>query len=233
MNLLTAYFEDFFSLVFPEVCQSCGNGLYKHEKLICTACTIDLPVTNFHTFKDNEVEKLFWGRVNFEFASAFLYFHRGNKVQQLMHQFKYKGKKEVGQVLGSMYGQTLANMDCWNTDCILIPVPLHPKKLHKRGYNQSEWIAKGLSDSLQIEYRNDILIRTVESSTQTKKNRFERWENVSSIFSVLHASDITNKHIILVDDVVTTGATIEACAATLLAAAPCKISLLALAVASK
>jgi len=227
------YFEDLLSLVFPEICNACGKPLYKHENLICNYCKVKLPYTNFHLQIENPIEKTFWGRVNIQKSSAFLFFHKGNRVQHLMHRFKYKGKKEVGELLGDLFGQELLKNNYFNDADIIIPVPLHPDKLKKRGYNQSEWLAIGISKGLSIPCQNTVLIRAVASSTQTKKNRFERWQNVETIFKVENPAAIEGKHIILVDDVITTGATVEACANTLLGAANCKVSFLALAYSSK
>jgi ComF family protein len=227
------YFEDLLSLAFPEVCNACGKSLYKHENLICNVCKVKLPFTNFHLHQENPIEKTFWGRVNIHQSSAFLFFHKGNRVQHLMHQFKYKGKKEVGELLGNMYAYELLKCNYFLDASMIIPVPLHPDKQKKRGYNQSEWLAKGIANGLSLSYDNSILNRAVASSTQTKKSRFDRWKNVETIFKVENASQIEGKHIVLVDDVITTGATVEACANTLLSAANCKVSFLALAYAAK
>ena len=227
------YFEDLLSLVFPEICNACGKPLYKHEMLICNYCKVKLPFTNFHLLNENPIDKTFWGRVKIEKASAFLFFHKGNRVQQLMHRFKYKGKKEIGEHIGEIYGKEISKKNYFSDADLIIPVPLHPIKQKKRGYNQSEWLAKGLSAGLSIPTQNNILLRAIASSTQTKKNRFERWQNVETIFKVEELHLIENKHIILVDDVITTGATIEACANTLLKAANCKVSFLALAYSNK
>lgn len=223
------YFEDLLSLVFPEICNACGKPLYKHENVLCNVCKVKLPYTNFHLEEDNPIEKVFWGRIPIEKAGAYLYFHKGNRVQQLMHRFKYKGKKEIGEYMGNLYGAELLKNNYFADANLIIPVPLHPEKHKKRGYNQSEYFAKGLSNSLQVPLNKDVLIRAVTSSTQTKKNRFERWQNVATIFKIENWEIITNKHVILVDDVITTGATVEACAHTLLKASPKKISFLALA----
>ena len=223
------YLEDLFSLVFPEICNACGKSLHKHENLICNYCKVKLPFTNFHLQNENPIEKIFWGRVTIEKAGAFLYFHKGNRVQQLMHRFKYKDKKEIGQLIGAMYGLELAKANYLSEADLIIPVPLHPEKQKKRGYNQSEYFALGLSNATAIPCQTDVLVRAIASSTQTKKNRFERWKNVETIFKVENQNSIENKHIILVDDVITTGATVEACANTLLKAANCKVSFLALA----
>jgi ComF family protein len=223
------YIEDLLSLVFPEICNACGKPLYKHESLICNYCKAKLPYTNFHMQEENPIEKIFWGRVPIEKAGAFLYFHKGNRVQQLMHRFKYKGKKEVGELIGATYGNELLKTKYLAGADIIIPVPLHPEKQKKRGYNQSESFAIGLSKTTDIPCETNILKRAIASSTQTKKNRFQRWQNVETIFKVENHETIQNKHIVLVDDVITTGATVEACANTLLKSANCKVSFLALA----
>lgn len=223
------YLEDLLSLVFPEICNACGKALYKHENMLCNNCKVKLPYTNFHLEEDNPIDKVFWGRIPIEKAGAYLYFHKGNRVQQLMHRFKYKGKKEIGEYIGNLYGAELFKSKYLSDADLIIPVPLHPEKQKKRGYNQSEYFAKGLSNSLQIPFKSNILLRTMASSTQTKKNRFERWQNVETIFKIENLESITDKHIILVDDVITTGATVEACANTLMKASPKKVSFLALA----
>lgn len=227
------YFEDLLAMVFPEICNACGKPLYKHENLICNYCKVKLPFTNFHLQSDNPIEKIFWGRVPIEKAGAFLYFHKGNRVQQLMHRFKYKGKKEIGELIGNIYGHELVKSNCFTDVDMIIPVPLHPEKQQKRGYNQSEYFAIGLAKAMNIPCNNQILVRAVASSTQTKKNRFERWQNVETIFKVIDENALQNKHVILVDDVITTGATVEACAFTLLKANNSKVSFLALACTTK
>jgi ComF family protein len=223
------YFEELLSLVFPEICNACGKPLYKHEALFCNYCKVKFPYTQFHLQNDNPIEKIFWGRVPIEKAGAYLYFHKGNRVQQLMHRFKYKGKKEIGEFIGSQYGHELVKNNYFEKVDLIIPVPLHPDKQKKRGYNQSECFAMGLSKAMNIPFDSNILIRAQASSTQTKKNRFERWQNVETIFKVTDNQALENKHIILVDDVITTGATVEACAFTLLKANNCKVSFLAIA----
>ncbi len=226
---MLSYLEDLLSLVFPEICNACGKPLHKNENLICNYCKVKLPYTNFHLQVENPIEKVFWGRVPIEKAGAFLYFHKGNRTQQLMHRFKYKGKKEIGELIGAIYGRELTKVNYLASVDMIIPVPLHPDKQKKRGYNQSECFAMGLSNTTEIPCNSNILLRAVASSTQTKKNRFERWQNVETIFKVEHQHLIQNKHILLVDDVITTGATVEACTYTLLKAANCKVSFLALA----
>lgn len=204
-------FYDFISLIFPRICAACGKPLFRFEDIICTQCEHNLPRTGFHDDPDNPVAKAFWGRVKLENASAMLYFNKGGKVQTLIHKLKYKGKKEVGIRLGEIYGKDLIKHDSFKDIDLIIPVPLHPKKQRKRGYNQSEMIAIGLGKSMNKFVDKQTLIRTKHTETQTKKSRFKRWENVKEIFQVNNSDGLKGKHLLIVDDVLTTGATIESC----------------------
>ena len=216
--------NDFLSLIFPKVCYACGKSLLKSEDCICTFCLYELPKTNFHLYNDNHVVKLFWGRTNIYSASSLYSFSKGSKVQHLIHQLKYRGEKEIGITLGKQYGNELKNAPLFSSANMVIPVPLHPKKLKKRGYNQSETFAQGIAESMQIENGSKFLIRTHASETQTRKSRFARWENIEEIFQVVSPEKILGKHILLVDDVVTTGSTLEACANKILEVTDTKVS---------
>lgn len=224
--------NDFISLIFPHVCASCGKSLYKNEHSICTYCAYHLPKTNYHLDNENPVAKIFWGRVNIHSAGAFYGFNKGGKVQHLIHQLKYKGKKEVGVTVGKWYGYALKHSPAFNTVDIVIPVPLHPKKEKKRGYNQSRFFAEGLAHSMNAKADFTTLIRAKESETQTKKSRFTRWKNVETVFQLRDTASLKGKHILLVDDVITTGATLEACAHTLLQIPDVKVSVATIAYAS-
>ncbi|CAN5464479.1 ComF family protein [soil metagenome] len=224
--------NDFISLIFPQVCVSCSKSLYKYEQTICTYCIYHLPKTNFHLDNDNPIAKIFWGRINIHSAGAFYGFNKGGKVQHLIHQLKYKGRKEVGFTVGKLYGHELKKSEQFNTVDIVIPVPLHKKKIKKRGYNQSESFAEGLAVSMDATTDFNVLFRAQESETQTKKSRFNRWQNVESIFQLKDLSSLEGKHVLLVDDVVTTGATLEACAQTLQQIPGIKISVATIAYAS-
>lgn len=215
MNALLRYAEDFFSLFFPQLCSGCGKNLFKNESVICTDCIYNLPYTNYHLDAENQVAKQFWGRVPFNSAGAFLHFLKGSRVQNLMHQLKYNNKPEVAFKLGEMYGTQVASSAPFKGIDVIIPVPLHPAKQKKRGYNQSEYLAQGLSHSLNIQV-NRNLYRNVFTETQTRKSRFVRSENMKDVFVVSEQQDLENTHVLLVDDVVTTGATLEACALELL-----------------
>lgn len=175
-------------------------------------CLHDIPRTRFHLSSENKVEQLFWGRVNIEKATSYFFFRKGSRYQKLIHFLKYKGLKEIGFEIGKHFGFEMAESGYFSDVDMIIPVPLHPKKLKKRGYNQSEWIAKGFAFGLNRPVNTDILHRIVFTSTQTRKTRFERWKNVEGIFEVTEPDKFYNKHILLVDDVITTGSTLEACA---------------------
>ncbi len=224
--------NDFVSLFFPVICVSCGKSLYKNENSICTYCLYHLPRTNFHLTNDNPVAKIFWGRINIQAASSFYAFNKGGKVQQLVHQLKYKGQQHVGIRLGNLYGYELRDNNDFNTVDLIVPVPLHAKKLRKRGYNQSLCFAEGLSESMRLPVDSTVLCRSAASETQTKKSRFTRWKNVEHIFYTQNELLLMHKHILLVDDVITTGATLEACAQALLKVEGVKVSIATIAYAS-
>lgn len=225
-------FNDFINLIYPRLCGGCSAPLLRNEHLICTKCLYHIPKTNFHKDTDNHTSQIFWGRVNFVHASSFLYFNKGGIVQRLMHNLKYKGQKKIGFELGKLMGYELKGNHHFEDIDLIIPVPLHSKRERQRGYNQSEWIAKGLSEVMNIPFNTTSLYRSVASVSQTKQKRQDRWENVESIFKLRKSKEISGKHILLIDDVVTTGATLEACANTLLKAEDVKISIATLAYAN-
>ena len=232
MNLQHTYFADFVSLIFPELCQACAKSLYRNEDLICADCLYHLPYTDFHLQPDNAVAQQFWGRVNLEAAAALLYFAKGSRVQNLMHQLKYKNKPEVGVYLGKLAGKRLLENPVFSAADVIIPVPLHKQKLLKRGYNQSLSFAEGLSEKLSIPVLVDNLIRTTSTESQTKKSRISRYENMKEVFSIKNPPELIGKHILLVDDIITTGATLEACCNVLLEVPGVRISIASIAVAT-
>jgi ComF family protein len=188
-----------------------------------------LPRTNFHLEVDNPAGKIFWGRARIESATAYCYFNKGNKVQRLVHLLKYKGRKDIGIFLGEKQGHLLKYSPLFNSVEMIIPVPLHKKKLMQRGYNQSEQFALGLGKSMKITVNPYILYRTKFTETQTRKSRFKRWQNVSEMFALKDPSILERKHVLLVDDVITTGATLEACINTLSVIPGIRISIAAIA----
>lgn len=201
------------------------------EEVICYQCLFHLPKTGFHHHAENPISRLFWGRVNLHSASSYLFFSKGGNVQHLMHLLKYKGHQETGIYLGELYGKELAESSLFNSAEVIMPVPLHPNKQRIRGYNQSEKIANGLSKSMGIPYQGNNLSKIEHTESQTKKTRYERWQNVKDAFSVNEPEKIEGKHILLVDDVLTTGATIEACATKLLQVPETRVSVVTLAYA--
>lgn len=224
--------SDFISLIYPDLCLGCGKLLVEGENLICFDCIVRMPRTNFHKIENNKVEMIFWGRVKIERASSFFIYQKGSIWQKVLHKIKYKGFKDAGYELGKNYGYELKDSDYFKDIDYIVPVPLHPKKERKRGYNQSLYIAEGLSSSLDKPVEKNNLYRSKYTNTQTKKGRYERWENVNSIFSIKSKEIYENKHILIVDDVITTGSTLEACANAILQCKGSKVSIVTLAFAS-
>ncbi len=224
------FLNAFVNLIYPDYCVVCDDMLQHNEKSLCTGCLLELPRTDFHDDRENFVEQLFWGKVKLELATAYLNYIKGGNVQRMMHKFKYKGYKEVGEHLGRRFGVEMNRTAFAGIDAI-VPIPLHKKKLKKRGYNQSEYLARGLSQSLKKPVISDVLIRNKFTETQTKKSKFDRWQNVSDIFIVNNENLFSGKHILLVDDVVTTGSTLEVAAAEILKCRDTRVSIATLAVA--
>lgn len=224
--------SDLLSLFSPPVCCACATVLVRGEQTLCVNCLMKLPQTNFHRMRDNMIEKSFWGRIRIERATSFFFFVKGNDFQHLLHALKYKGRSDIGVYLGKRFGNELVTHPDFRHFDRIIPVPLHTDKLKKRGYNQSEMIARGMSKAMNIPVDTKTLIRSTFTETQTKKSRIERWENVKSVFAANPDTNLNGCHILLVDDVLTTGATIEGCAQALLDKNPdVKISVATLAYA--
>ena len=230
-GIIQSYWADFVSLLFPNRCCACETQLKKGEQTICLACSVDLPLTGFHLHKDNPVAKRFWGRVDITHATALYYFTKGGKVQHLVHQLKYKDRTDVGTLLGNKLGQELLKWPDHTDIDMVVPVPLHPKKKHLRGYNQSDFLAQGIADTMDIDFEPDLLERNTHTDSQTKKSREERWLNVKDVFGVKEVDKVVGRHILLVDDVMTTGATLEACASKLLELPNTKVSIATIAMA--
>lgn len=216
MTALYDFFGDLLALFFPELCAACGKNLFKNEQVICTNCIYHLPVTNFHSDVENKLARQLWGRFPFIQAASFVYFQKGNRVQNIMHQLKYNNRPEAGYRMGQLYAYELKRSLQWIKPDLIIPVPLHPLKMKKRRYNQSEYIAKGMASVLDIPLTLNNLMRIENTETQTRKSRFARYENLKGAFLVSEAGVLNDKHILLVDDVMTTGATLEACSIELL-----------------
>ncbi len=208
-------FYDLAGLLFPRLCNACGSPLLKAERIICLKCGYDLPYTDFHLFVDNPLARQFWGRVPLHGATALLYFNKGGKTQKMIHNLKYQQQTGIGLFLGRKIGEHLLNTEHYQDIDLIIPVPLHPRKMRARGYNQSQFLAEGIAEILGIQINNKTLIRKTATQSQTKKDRYTRFQNLQHTFKVMDKNVLQGKHILLVDDVVTTGATLESCATEL------------------
>ena len=229
MKIIFNFFQNLFSFFYPRSCPACHHALQQHEQVICSHCLIHLPETDYHLFEDNPLQNTFAGRVKIEQVVSLLFYRKGNHTQQILHNLKYKGNKELGYYLGKYYGEKLSSHPIISTVDYIVPIPLHPDKLKKRGYNQSECFAQGLGEKMGKECATDVLIRVSNAGTQTKKSRINRWENVKDAFEIADEEKLQNAHVLLCDDVLTTGATIEAAAAKLLNEKGVKVSVATLA----
>lgn len=230
MVKLIAWLESFINLIYPRICEGCGRSLYRAEDTICTHCLMKIPKTGFEGIPDNHVSKLFWGRVKIEHATSFFFYEKSTIYQRLMQNFKYKGVQKIGSILGNFFGRQLDNTDFSKVD-VIIPIPLHKVKQSQRGFNQSEVIANGIGEILKKPVHSNVVKRTKHTSTQTSKSRYDRWKNIQAVFQCKKPEILENKHILLVDDIITTGATIESLTEELLKIKGVKVSVATLAVA--
>ena len=231
MNWFADLADDCLGLLFPRVCYSCGTNLVRNENLICTECFVAIPRTAYHLVKDNPVEQLFWGRCRIERGAAFSWYTRGSRIQKLIHNLKYQGISELGPELGFIYGSTLRGTEFAETIDLLLPVPLHKARLKTRGFNQSELICRGLAEALSLPVVVSALERVAVTSTQTRRSRYDRWTNVEGIFRTADRAALEGRHILLVDDVITTGSTMESCINEILTTNNTRVSVAALACA--
>lgn len=232
---LPTILSDFVSLLFPQVCLACEDVLTRGEAHMCTTCRAQLPYTDYHRLPagQNPLARRFWGRLPIQHTLSYLRFQKHGRVQHLLHQLKYRDQQAVGRVLGRWYGQELHQAGLHPAPDLVVPVPLHARKLAQRGYNQADSFAEGLAQGLQIPWAAEALSRTAYTNSQTRKNRIQRWQNVETVFVVAQPELIRQKHVLLVDDVLTTGATLEACAAVLLAAGASQVSIATIATADR
>ena len=222
-------FQSILNLFFPKACAGCNSILLSDEKVICTSCRHEIPLTNHHKTINNEAFNKFYGRIDLEFAAAMLYFHKKGIVQEMIHKLKYKGHQEIGELIGNWYSDELRSNKEIKTIDYIIPVPLHKKRLKERGYNQVTTFGKALSTNLNIPFNDTILVRNVYSKTQTKKTFLGRSDVVESVFGVNFDESLHNKHFLLIDDVITTGATLEACSREMLKIPGAKVSIVCMA----
>lgn len=204
--------DSIIGLLYPSVCAACGSPLFKWEKLVCTRCRSLLPKTGYELNEDNPLARMFYGKVRLKAVTACYFFSKEGKVQHLIHELKYKSNADAGVFLGQELGKTIKEAPLFQGIDYLIPVPLHPKREHQRGYNQSMMIAQGISEMTAIHIGDGFMRRSMNTATQTHKSKEERWQNVKDIFEVHHPEQLEGKYVLLIDDVLTTGATLEACA---------------------
>jgi ComF family protein len=224
--------ESFFHLLFPHVCTGCGSDTLGSKNILCLRCASGLPETNFELYNDNPIEKKFWGRLPLIAATAQYFFSRESLIQHLVHQLKYKGNKEIGLHLGRLMGASLLHSSRFIADA-LVPLPLFEERERKRGYNQSLVLCEGMAEQLNIPVLKNSIARPQHTETQTRKGRIERWKNIDGKFVITDPASVEGKHLLLVDDVITTGATLESCGSELLKANDVRLSIACLCYATK
>lgn len=224
-------FQDFLHLFFPKYCLACRGSVPKNSHLLCSTCAVQLPRTDYHKDDENPIQQKFEGLLPIKYGIGYLHFAKGGTVQRLLHQLKYENHPEVGEVLGHWYGHELKEYGMAEGWDLILPIPLHVKKMRKRGYNQSDAIAQGVALGTGLPWSANLLARTKATDTQTKRNRAQRYQNMAHVFKVTQPPELAGKRVLLVDDVVTTGATLQACGEAILHAGAKDLSIATLAVA--
>ena len=218
------------NILLPRVCFGCNTQLSRGERILCTVCRHELPLTDHNYTDENTVDRIFYGRIPIKKAASFVYFSKNGAVKSLLHWLKYKNQEQIGAFFGEWCGSILKQDEHLAAIDAVVPVPLHPKKEKKRGYNQVSLFAQKIANALNAEFRDDLLLRVINTKTQTKKDRELRWKNTQHAFEINPRTDQSYKHLLLVDDVITTGATIESCATALFKLPNVHISVLSIAV---
>jgi ComF family protein len=224
---LSSWIDPVFWLYFPKNCPACGRPLRLFGANICGRCSQNLPETHFFEAPNNPIEKIFYGRLPISAGAAAWYFHKNSALQALLFQLKYKSNKDVGLFIGKQMGALLAASERFSSIDALVPVPLHPQALSKRGFNQAALICEGIGQVWHKPVLTGAIARTKHTSTQTKQTRSERWDNMENAFTIKDPTSINGKHLLIIDDVITTGATIEACGKTLLTIKDVRVSVAA------
>lgn len=226
-------FRDLLDFLFPSLCSACGKRLGEYEKYICLDCLSKIPRTNYHNEENNKLEEFFAGRIPFERVAAFAYFVKEGTLQPIIHELKYKNNPKLGVYLGQLCGDSLSGSKFIGSVDFIVPIPLHQKRLKERGYNQAYKLGKGISMRTGVNLNDTVVVRTINNPSQAKSDSREaRWANVENIFSLTDTTLFENKHVLLIDDVLTTGSTLEACAKELLKIKGIRISIYTLAVAT-
>ena len=223
--------KSLLNFLYPARCQCCLSPLEQGENTICTLCRHDIPLTQFHHFNDPAIKKVFYGRLQLEQATSLFYFEKKGPIQKLLHNLKYKGHEHLSGFIGNWLGNELAQIEGYTTVDVVIPVPLHPRKMRSRGYNQVTGFAQMLAEHLNATFDEGTLIKLKNTKTQVFKNKFSRSDEVLNAFALADSQSLANKHILLTDDIITTGATLEACATTLLQIPKIKLSIATMAIA--
>lgn len=223
--------KDLVNLFYPEVCACCDHPLSTNENLICTPCLHQLPLTNNYSEKESTTKKVLYGRVKIENAASLLLFEKKGPVQKLVHNLKYKGQQEIGTFLGKWLGEILSETNSYSDITAVVPVPLHKKRLKKRGYNQVTRFGLEIAKKLNVDFVENVLIKKTDTSSQTYKERIARWGKMEETFNVQNPHLLKGAHVLLVDDLITTGATLEACCIKLEEIPNIKISIATMAIA--
>ena len=224
--------ESLLHLAFPHICEGCGTDSITPDHYLCLQCLDKLPHTHFESHTNNPVEKIFWGRLPLAAATAKYYFTKGSTLQKLLHQFKYRGHQRLGLYLGRKMGTMLVNNPRFEDVEALVPLPLFPEKERRRGYNQAMVLCKGINEVWPRPIISDAVVRVTATESQTKKNRIERWQNMEDRFQLKDPAVFANKHVLLIDDVITTGATLEACGRAILEAENTRLSIATLCISA-
>ncbi len=222
---IQSYLKNFAQLLYPHYCEGCGSDILEEKQLLCSQCFVELAITNFENIVENTVEKMFYGRLPIAAATAGFYFTKDSLIQHLIHQLKYNGNKDVGVYLGKLLGFQLKQCNRFNEIDIIIPLPLNHKRAFKRGYNQAALIGEGIAEVVQKPMIENAVGRKLFTETQTINNRINRLENMIDAFTIENANLLINKHVLLVDDIITTGATLEACGRIILDHHPKSLSI--------
>ncbi len=233
MPAYTTYTESFLRLFYPHLCKACGNEVFQNTSLLCWRCIENLPLTEFEKHAENPVKHLFTGRLHLQEACSWLYFSRDSITQAIIHRFKYQGQQQLAKYAGELMGRSLSENERYHEVDVIVPLPLNDRKLRQRGYNQAELLAQGIANMLHKPLDNSAVMRTRYTATQTKKNRIQRWINVEHVFDIQQQHQLQGKHVLLVDDVITTGASMEAMGAVLLKIPGLRLSVCSLAYASR
>lgn len=229
--LINTYWESFVSILFPTLCASCENVLLQQEEFICTSCRYYLPINDHHLFEQNELTQRMLGKANIETGAAYLSFSKSSSVQAMIHKLKYRREERIGRYLGGCFAEQLLDSPFYSDIDLIIPLPLHRTRKKRRGYNQSEYIAQGIAEKMTLPLNGKDFIRVLDTDSQTDKRRIDRYENMEGAFICLQTACFEDKHILLVDDVLTTGATLASATRTLMEQGHCKVSIAVLAIA--